>query len=413
MITPKFRCRQDHQHLYVSIDVPHVKVRDIQIVVEGSEFTFFIKPYYLRLTFSHRLVEQEDHHAQYDIAKEVIEVRLQKEAPGDMFEDLDMVTKLLTRKVLIEEMNADGSEPAADCAFQQAPAPEAAGQAYYGFDSQFCNFFTPLQEQGAEVVDVPLPVDASTPDSRRAMRQAQEEEQFDAEHYAADFLDDAEVQRLVEGFTPWYRPLWKAKQRQRQQRGAKGPGVPEPSRPATRGDLRPLGAAVASPVPLQSALAAALQPGARPGASPGGGGGSGPLITVLEERPPPPEPQGVVVEDTTTSPDPPEAAASSADGAAGCDDITEFTDEEHATLRALPRKQYLVQHEHQVLLSLVDLLLAYTYDHLTTEGEPTCESAWTLVKLSPTLCWLEAHRTLHDVAVAFGRRVCIFPLYRH
>lgn len=45
---------------------------------------------------------------------------------------------------------------------------------------------------------------------------------------------------------------------------------------------------------------------------------------------------------STTSPDPPEAAASSADGAVGCDDITEFTDEEHATLRALPRKQYLV-----------------------------------------------------------------------
>lgn len=39
-------------------------------------------------------------------------------------------------------------------------------------------------------------------------------------------------------------------------------------------------------------------------------------------------------------------------------------------------------------------------------GSPAVESAWTLVKLSPTLCWLEAHRTLHDVAVAAGPKGC-------
>ena len=53
----------------------------------------------------------------------------------------------------------------------------------------------------------------------------------------------------------------------------------------------------------------------------------------------------------------------------GRDPVTEFTDAEQMVLRNLPRKNYLVQNEHSVVCSLVDLLLAYAYDHITTEGE--------------------------------------------
>ena len=45
--------------------------------------------------------------------------------------------------------------------------------------------------------------------------------------------------------------------------------------------------------------------------------------------------------------------------------------------------------------------------------QPTCESSWTIVKLSPTLCWLEDFDSIADVVAAFYRRVCVFPLYRH
>ena len=93
--------------------------------------------------------------------------------------------------------------------------------------------------------------------------------------------------------------------------------------------------------------------------------------------------------------------------------MTEFTADEKAVLANLPRKNYLLQNERAVLCSLVDLLLAYTYDHITTGGDPTCESAWTAVKLSPTLCWLDSPESLQQVVVAFYRRVCSFPLHRN
>jgi protein SHQ1 len=42
-----------------------------------------------------------------------------------------------------------------------------------------------------------------------------------------------------------------------------------------------------------------------------------------------------------------------------------------------------------LLLGAADILFAYVYDHLTTCGEPTVESAWTISILSPSLSWLD------------------------
>ena len=46
----------------------------------------------------------------------------------------------------------------------------------------------------------------------------------------------------------------------------------------------------------------------------------------------------------------------------------------------LPRRELLVEscEKPKLLCTLVDLLLAFCYDHRTTLGEPTCESAWTV-----------------------------------
>jgi SHQ1 protein len=43
----------------------------------------------------------------------------------------------------------------------------------------------------------------------------------------------------------------------------------------------------------------------------------------------------------------------------------------------------------RLLLGAVDILFAYVYDHLTTGGEPTVESAWTIAILSASLSWLD------------------------
>jgi protein SHQ1 len=94
---------------------------------------------------------------------------------------------------------------------------------------------------------------------------------------------------------------------------------------------------------------------------------------------------------------------------APCDDSGAFTPEERRQLASVPypllpaavtekcdgdtdgddasrsrRRRTL-----QLAVGLVDLLFAYAYDHLTTAGEPTVESAWTVATLSCSLSWLD------------------------
>ncbi|CUF20333.1 Hypothetical protein, putative [Bodo saltans] len=69
--------------------------------------------------------------------------------------------------------------------------------------------------------------------------------------------------------------------------------------------------------------------------------------------------------------------------------------------------------EGHVLALTLDLLLAFSYDHLTTEGTSSSESVWTVCKLSPSLSWLDTQDSLYDVCVVFARRVLTYPLHRH
>jgi len=60
-------------------------------------------------------------------------------------------------------------------------------------------------------------------------------------------------------------------------------------------------------------------------------------------------------------------------------------------LKDFPVREYiLTPSDRQALyFGLFDIIAAYCYDHRTTEGESTSESAWTINKLSATLSWFE------------------------
>ncbi|XP_036037556.1 protein SHQ1 homolog [Onychomys torridus] len=95
--------------------------------------------------------------------------------------------------------------------------------------------------------------------------------------------------------------------------------------------------------------------------------------------------------------------------------LVSFSEEEKFQLRKFVNKSYLLDKTAhcQVYYSLVDILLAYCYEIRVTEGEHNVESAWTIRKLSPTLCWFETWTDVHEILVSFGRRVLCYPLYRH
>jgi len=68
------------------------------------------------------------------------------------------------------------------------------------------------------------------------------------------------------------------------------------------------------------------------------------------------------------------------------------------------------------LLHLMDLLYAFAYNYRMTDGEPTCESSWTISILSPTLSWLESYNSEDDsIATVVGgcvKRALTYPYFR-
>jgi len=100
---------------------------------------------------------------------------------------------------------------------------------------------------------------------------------------------------------------------------------------------------------------------------------------------------------------------------------TFFTEEESHLLATLPHQrnsltQLTIEQKRSAFLSLTDILFAYAYDHRTTDGDPTVESSWTVMILSPSLSWLENYNPPYDTVVDIVRwnirRSLIYPYLR-
>ncbi|KAJ1883417.1 hypothetical protein LPJ66_011035, partial [Kickxella alabastrina] len=110
MITPRFSVRQDETRVYVTIHAPHVRAQTIEFDVDEDQFKFFASPYYLRLTFPGKVIEDEAATASLDAANGDILVSLSKQTPGEEFKNLDLLTSLLAtrRERESEQTESDG-----------------------------------------------------------------------------------------------------------------------------------------------------------------------------------------------------------------------------------------------------------------------------------------------------------------
>ena len=54
MITPRFELQQDDEFIIITVKAPYTKVPDTEIYMEGTDFIFSSKPYYLRLVIQYK-----------------------------------------------------------------------------------------------------------------------------------------------------------------------------------------------------------------------------------------------------------------------------------------------------------------------------------------------------------------------
>ena len=79
----------------------------------------------------------------------------------------------------------------------------------------------------------------------------------------------------------------------------------------------------------------------------------------------------------------------------------------------IPKRLLDLSETSTLWAGLLDLLLAFVYDHLTTMGDPSVESAWTITTLSASLSWLDPPKEPREAIRVVTRRMLIYPYWRN
>jgi protein SHQ1 len=95
MITPRFSCNQDERSVIISVYCPAIRASEVEINVDDTLFTLHVNPYFLRLNFTNSLLEDDKSSAKYDPRSAYLTVTLTKAVVGQVFDDLDLLAKLL------------------------------------------------------------------------------------------------------------------------------------------------------------------------------------------------------------------------------------------------------------------------------------------------------------------------------
>ena len=106
MLTPRFHLSQNEKCVLVHIHIPNVRVSGMEITVlggESNEFSFYCRPYLLRLTLPGEIHDEDDEdetkrpRAVYDPKQDngMLTVYLTKRNENEEFPNLDMITSLI------------------------------------------------------------------------------------------------------------------------------------------------------------------------------------------------------------------------------------------------------------------------------------------------------------------------------
>ncbi|XP_075526127.1 protein SHQ1 homolog isoform X1 [Dermacentor variabilis] len=223
MLTPAFELKQDDDFLIIEIKAPYSKISEAEIYFYEEEFKFYSKPYYLRLHLPGKVVENGREMAKYISDNGTYVVHMPKQSPGQVFTDLDLLTKLLApspraasaRPVIevLENRSATDEEPPEveeDWHVEQMPwTPQdevsllEGSVRKYGFDRQRTGVIARFKEEMSDLVDIADPERKSVQEARKERLKA-EEGHFSAEHYLADRYEPAGVEQILGYEAPWW-----------------------------------------------------------------------------------------------------------------------------------------------------------------------------------------------------------------
>lgn len=288
-LTPEFNLRQDEDFVYFEIRCPNIKASEIEMIMEGTDFHFFADPYNLTLQFRHKLVDNQNGTASYNLDTGYFNARLQKAIKGEDFPELLLFTTLKPvqkREKFIEVVESNEALTYSDI----DPDPTK-----YGFNFWSTNFFENLNEVIPYVCDIPDPDNIPHP-LRKQRKIEKEDEDFDHDKILFDINNPQELN--IDGLNPLYE---------------------------------------------------------------------------------------------------------------------DFSAEERSKLVGIARRQYLMSRNTAKISfnAVADVVYSSLYDAILFGIEGSCESHWTIGKLSSTLSWFDNFDEMSEVILSTLRRTLVYPVFRN
>jgi protein SHQ1 len=390
MITPAFKCTQNENFVIVTISLPNVKMSSMEYSTVDNTFRFYVKPYFLRLTFAEHEHFSNDgsDFAKYDADQSLLYVHLPKKDKDVHWDDLDMVTRLLSSNTDLPSFPTEQ---------QQTIQPKNETKSF-SFDSETSS--PQLQA---------FPADKQ---QKRPLIEVISEHNFEDNENVE--MSEQQVHKPDFNFS-WeqtYRPLPEQSNRQRdnsllqiEEEELEEPTVQITAETKKYGfDQQYSDFFTNYTRDLISEVIDLYEPEATDLAQ-----------RTMQRKEDEQEAFDVehyladYVNDETIE----ELLLFKPRFASGKKKEILWNEVEQTMLQNLPKKRYLLNDERAVYLSLIDILCAYCYNHRTFFGENTVESGWTISKLTSTLSWFDKFDSLFECLKSFiGRSLC-YPLYRH
>ncbi|KAN0043417.1 hypothetical protein ACTA71_011073 [Dictyostelium dimigraforme] len=462
MIIPKFSVDQNDEFIIVVAITPYIKASEADFYLLENQFKFYCKPYFLRLTFSHNIVENGKEKASFNVNTQEFTFYLPKEINGQKFNDLDLITKLLEKKstntskiqVLNGESNQNdedeesGDNEDEEWEFEQVIEPEPSldelkNKIKYGFNDGYSDFFQGLQQDIGDIIDIPI-IDSITKQERTKVRTEFEDLKFDPERYMENHFFNDDIKELLHYKCYWEDLIEKKiklkKEKNQQQQSGQEPNeiinkkveeekveeekveeekVEEEKKvekvekeeeikqidPSNLEDYDEGNDEVTNETTIESnEISDELLEKINSTLSK--------KISIVNEES---ENKNTLIEkeDSTIA----TAAGASTTVSNSTTNkyskkLITFSDEEKDIMKNLPNKEYMISNEKSILLGLVDIIYSYAYNERVNMGYENIESAWNICKLSGTLSCLDSFYNLSSVIECCFKRSLTFPLYR-
>jgi protein SHQ1 len=411
MSTPRFKIRQDNDFIYIDINVPYVRISNCDFYIENTLFSFYCKPYFLKLHLPKEIVDDDRAKAIYNLEEEngTIHVTAPKKNPGEHFEDLQMLTKLLSKsstlnivdnvntlknttgRSLIEVISSSNNDNANEEDDANSRKPPAAKTTLENANDNVKQ--NTLKKSTAS--NIPSMLILSKDDTSDVNTSTTTISAMDD---LVESINNITLKTTVTyGFNNRFSNFFA---------GLRDELV----------EIIELETPDKTPIKQRSILRVEKEEedfDLERYAGDYAYGKEDPIyIEAVRMKP-------YWSNNTNNNKNNSDNKAKKKDGDAdtkkeGSDE--EFDENERELLIRLPRREYLIdEHEetHSLLCGLSSILYGFAYDFRTANGESNVESSWTISTLSPLLSWLdECNNNLELILISCMRRSLIYPYLR-